>query len=60
MAPLSLLISVRMGTQRQANGEETARAIAMLPILTGNVGINGGNSGRVNDLSHHHRADAGY
>lgn len=33
------------GPQRQANGEETARAIAMLPILTGNVGINGGNSG---------------
>ena len=31
--------------QRQANGELTARAIAMLPILTGNVGINGGNSG---------------
>ncbi|MFK9881835.1 molybdopterin-dependent oxidoreductase, partial [Klebsiella pneumoniae] len=27
------------------NGELTARAIAMLPILTGNVGINGGNSG---------------
>lgn len=33
------------GPQRQANGEETARAIAMLPILTGNVGIHGGNSG---------------
>ena len=33
------------GPQRQANGELTARAIAMLPILTGNVGINGGNSG---------------
>lgn len=33
------------GPQRQANGEQTARAIAMLPILTGNVGINGGNSG---------------
>ncbi len=31
--------------QRQANGELTARAIAMLPILTGNVGISGGNSG---------------
>ncbi len=28
-----------------ANGELTARAIAMLPILTGNVGISGGNSG---------------
>lgn len=33
------------GPQRQANGELTSRAIAMLPILTGNVGINGGNSG---------------
>lgn len=33
------------GPQRQANGELSARAIAMLPILTGNVGINGGNSG---------------
>lgn len=33
------------GPQRQANGELTARAIAMLPILTGNVGIQGGNSG---------------
>ncbi|MEE3874223.1 DMSO/selenate family reductase complex A subunit, partial [Salmonella enterica subsp. enterica serovar Paratyphi A] len=33
------------GPQRQANGEQTARAIAMLLILTGNVGIHGGNSG---------------
>ncbi|WP_437888157.1 dimethylsulfoxide reductase subunit A [Phytobacter sp. V91] len=33
------------GPQRHANGELTSRAIAMLPILTGNVGINGGNSG---------------
>ena len=33
------------GPQRQANGELTSRAIAMLPVLTGNVGINGGNSG---------------
>ncbi len=33
------------GPQRQANGEQSARAIAMLPILTGNVGIQGGNSG---------------
>lgn len=33
------------GPQRQANGELASRAIAMLPILTGNVGINGGNSG---------------
>jgi Tat-targeted selenate reductase subunit YnfE len=33
------------GPQRQANGELTARAIAMLPILTGNVGLPGGNSG---------------
>ena len=33
------------GPQRHANGEQTARAICMLPILTGNVGIKGGNSG---------------
>ena len=33
------------GPQRHANGEQTARAICMLPILTGNVGIRGGNSG---------------
>ncbi|MBU9811927.1 dimethyl sulfoxide reductase subunit A [Rahnella sp. SL6] len=38
-------ISQGWGPQRQANGELTSRAIAMLPILTGNVGINGGNSG---------------
>lgn len=34
------------GPQRQANGEETARAIAMLPILTGNVGLPGTNTGQ--------------
>lgn len=33
------------GPQRQANGELNVRAIAMLSILTGNVGISGGNSG---------------
>lgn len=33
------------GPQRHSNGEQTARAIAMLSVLTGNVGINGGNSG---------------
>ena len=33
------------GPQRRGNGEQTARAICMLPILTGNVGIEGGNSG---------------
>lgn len=33
------------GPQRQANGEQSARAIAMLSILTGNVGISGGNTG---------------
>ncbi|WCG84641.1 DmsA/YnfE/YnfF family dimethyl sulfoxide reductase [Pectobacterium sp. A5351] len=33
------------GPQRHANGELTVRAIAMLAILTGNVGIRGGNSG---------------
>ncbi len=33
------------GPQRHANGENQCRAIAMLAILTGNVGIPGGNSG---------------
>ncbi len=33
------------GPQRHSNGETATRAIAMLAILTGNVGINGGNSG---------------
>ncbi len=33
------------GPQRHANGEQTARAVCMLPILTGNVGIQGGNTG---------------
>ena len=33
------------GPQRHANGEQSARAIAMLAILTGNVGVQGGNTG---------------
>ena len=33
------------GPQRHANGELTARAISMLSILTGNVGIAGGGTG---------------
>lgn len=33
------------GIQRTANGEIASRAIAMLSLLTGNVGINGGGSG---------------
>ncbi len=37
-----------LGAATQANGELTARAIAMLPILTGNVGISGGRVARVN------------
>jgi DmsA/YnfE family anaerobic dimethyl sulfoxide reductase A subunit len=31
--------------QRQANGEQTSRAICMLPILTGNLGLPGTNLG---------------
>ncbi|MDO1915722.1 molybdopterin-dependent oxidoreductase, partial [Escherichia coli] len=31
--------------QRHTNGEQTSRAIAMLFVLTGSVGINGGISG---------------
>lgn len=38
-------ISQGWGPQRHAAGEQSARAICMLPILTGNVGIPGGNSG---------------
>lgn len=33
------------GIQRQANGEQTSRAIVMLPILTGNIGRPGTNTG---------------
>ena len=33
------------GIQRQANGEQACRAVSMLPILTGNVGIPGGGTG---------------
>ncbi len=33
------------GPQRHANGEMSARAITMLALLTGNVGISGGNTG---------------
>ncbi len=33
------------GPQRHHNGEQSARAICMIPILTGNVGIHGGGSG---------------
>ena len=33
------------GPQRHAAGEQSARAICMLPILTGNVGVKGGNTG---------------
>ena len=34
------------GPQRHANGEQTSRAIAMLPILTGNIGLPGTNVGQ--------------
>ena len=33
------------GPQRSTNGENLSRAIGMLPVLTGNVGIHGGNTG---------------
>jgi anaerobic dimethyl sulfoxide reductase subunit A len=38
-------ISQGWGPQRHSNGELVSRAISMLAILTGNVGIHGGNSG---------------
>ena len=40
-----VFVSQGWGPQRQANGEETARAIAMVPILLGQVGLPGTNSG---------------
>ena len=33
------------GIQRQANGEQASRAIVMLPILTGNIGLPGTHTG---------------
>lgn len=33
------------GIQRQANGEQACRAICMLPLLTGNIGLPGTNMG---------------
>ncbi len=44
-AALNPPIFAGWGPQRHANGEIATRAISMLAILTGNVGINGGNSG---------------
>lgn len=40
-----LFVSQGWGPQRHANGEETARAIAMVPILLGQIGLPGTNSG---------------
>ena len=37
--------SAGWGPQRHANGEIATRAISMLSILTGNVGVHGGNTG---------------
>ena len=39
------MISQGWGPQRQANGENACRAIFMLAIMTGNVGIRGGGTG---------------
>jgi DmsA/YnfE family anaerobic dimethyl sulfoxide reductase A subunit len=44
-----VFISQGYGVQRQANGEQSARAIAMLPILTGNIGLPGTNNGSRED-----------
>ena len=38
-------VSQGWGPQRQANGEQTSRAIAMLPILLGQIGLSGTNCG---------------
>jgi DmsA/YnfE family anaerobic dimethyl sulfoxide reductase A subunit len=40
-----LWVSQGWGPQRQANGEDTARAIAMVPILLGQIGLPGTNCG---------------
>ena len=46
-----LFVSQGYGPQRQSNGEQTVRAISMLPILTGQVGLPGTNNGaRPNDV----------
>ena len=44
-----LFVAQGLGPQRQANGEQTARAIAMLPILTGQVGLPGTSTGMEED-----------
>ena len=44
-----VFIAQGLGPQRQANGEQTARAIAMLPILTGQVGLPGTSTGMEED-----------
>ena len=41
-----VFISQGWGPQRQANGEQTCRAIAMLAILTGNIGLPGTSTGQ--------------
>jgi len=38
-------ITQGLGAQRHANGEQNCRAITMLPIITGNIGLPGTNSG---------------
>ncbi len=40
-----LFVAQGWGVQRHDNGEAAARAIALLPILTGNIGLPGTNSG---------------
>ncbi len=42
-APTYILQGI--GIQRQANGEQSSRAIVMLPILTGNIGLPGTHTG---------------
>ncbi len=47
-------ISQGWGPQRHAGGEQAARSICMLPILTGNVGVSGGNTGDREGTYHAH------
>ncbi len=39
-------VATGWGMQRHANGEQASRAVAMLPILTGNIGLPGTNVGQ--------------
>lgn len=43
------------GPQRHANGEQTTRAILVLPCMTGNVGLEGGSTGGSIEMPQHRK-----